>query len=127
MKGIYKFEWDFSYGILSGIFTADSEDISLLENNNIVLKFGEVLGKHSYLDDVRLNPGDFIKVTDNQDLVKAFEDNNMYCGYNPLNILISNYFMNVPEKVLSMLPNKCLVDMTAGEYIKLLKKLKGGN
>ncbi len=81
MKGIYKFEWDFSYGILSGIFIADSEDISLLENNKIVLNFGEVLGKHSCVNEVNLDPGDFIKLTEDQDLVAAFENNKMFCGY----------------------------------------------
>lgn len=124
MKGIYKFEWDFSYGILSGIFIADSEDINLLENNKIVLNFGEVLGKHSRVNEVNLDPGDFIKLTEDQDLVAAFESNNMFCGYNPFNIFISKYFMNIPKELLDKYPNEDWEDMTAGEYINLLKTIK---
>ncbi len=111
-------------GILSGIFIADSEDISLLENNKIVLNFGEVLGKHSCVDEVNLDPGDFIKLTEDQDLVAAFESNNMFCGYNPFNIFISKYFMNIPKELLNKYPNEDWEDMTAGEYINLLKTIK---
>lgn len=124
MKGIYKFEWDFSYGILSGIFIADSEDISLLENNKIVLNFGEVLGKHSCVNEVNLDPGDFIKLTEDQDLVAAFENNKMFCGYNPFNIFISKCFMNIPKELLDKYPDENWEDMTAGGYINLLKTIK---
>ena len=100
MKGIYKFGWDLTYGILSGIFIADSEEIRLLENNKIVLNFGEALGKHSYIDDIEVVPGDFKKLTEDQDLVQGFIENDMFCGYSPFDVFISPSYMNISKELL---------------------------
>jgi hypothetical protein len=61
MKKLYKFEQDFFYGKISGIFLADPEEMELFfsESRNVAL--GDALGKHSevYLD---LSMGDFTEL-----------------------------------------------------------------
>ena len=78
MLGIYKYYCDCYYGDISGIFVADSDDVKAAIGHGLYL--GEVLGKHSQVE-IELCEEDFTLVTEDQDIVRIFEDLNMSSGY----------------------------------------------
>ena len=47
MKKLYKFEQDFYYGDISGIFLADPEEMQLFFSESRTLALGDALGKYS--------------------------------------------------------------------------------
>lgn len=84
-KGLYKFYWDCGrMGHLDGLFIATKEDIFRLIGSYIY--FGEILGKHSEIDGT-VEADDIILLTNSEEVIKVFEDNNISVGYNPLNYL----------------------------------------
>ena len=82
MKGLYRFWWDcYRSGVLEGVFLAEPEDIERVIGKEVY--FGEVLGKHSEVYGT-VDEKDIELITDNQEVVKIFEDYNLEFGYNPI-------------------------------------------
>lgn len=82
MKGLYKIEADCCYGTLSGLFIADIDKINCLLKHDIVIDFGEVLGKYS---EIEFSVNDYITlISDDENIIKIVEDNKLEIGYNPL-------------------------------------------
>lgn len=85
MKTLYRFTWDCRrMGILSGLFIADSDEISKVIGKKIY--FGEVLGKHSEIYGV-LEEQDLEIVTTDPlflDQCEQYIGKGTLSGYNPL-------------------------------------------
>lgn len=85
MKKLYKFYWDCGRnGNIEGYFVSTPNQISNAIGKQVYL--GEVLGKHSEIYG-NLEESDIQMITENQELVKLFEENIGYAGYNPLHYL----------------------------------------
>jgi len=81
MRGIYKFFYDCGReGILEGIFTEESQNVSSIYGKTI--NFGEVLGKHSDII-CELDIGDINLITNDKNAVEMFERYQLETGYNP--------------------------------------------
>lgn len=83
--GIYKFHFDCGrMGSLDGLFCALKSDVVKIIGKEVY--FGEVLGKHSEVygtieaDDLKL-------VTDDQEVVDLFLENNLGSGFDPFDYL----------------------------------------
>lgn len=85
MKALFKLHFDCGrLGVLDGIFISEKEDIDiLLEHEDIIIDFGEVLGKHSYIYG-NLIVEDITFVTDSKEVIDIFENYNLVSGYNPM-------------------------------------------
>ena len=120
--GIYKFDWDCNYGSVYGIFIEECENVKLLENSNISVNFGEILGKHSEVD-INIKPGDFILVTDNKDEIDLIKNLKLLpMGYNPF-----DYKLGIFSSIPNSLRSKYNLDwdkLSIRNYIELLKKNK---
>lgn len=117
--GVYKFDWDYVYGIINGIFIADEDDIKLLENSNISIYFGEVLGKHSEVE-IKINPGDFTLVTDDPEEIETIKKLKLFIGFNPLDLNLSS-FTEISKSLEDKYPDTSWYDLTVREYINILK------
>lgn len=122
MLKIYKFDQDWYYGELFGIFIADDKDIEFLINSDIMFNAGEVLGKHSEVM-AGVSTNDIIELSSNNDFIKSFIDNTSMIsfGYNPLYICLDSYDMG--EKLCP----DCGIewdDITVLEYIHLVRDFK---
>ena len=85
MKKIYKFHWNCGRdGDLYGIFVSEEKKIINLINKE--LYFGSVLGKHSEIGG-SFEEKEIEIVSDDPNIIKIFEDNDMKCGYNPLDYI----------------------------------------
>lgn len=81
MRGIYKFFWDCGRtGVIEGIFTEDSENVSSILGKDIY--FGEVLGKHSEISGT-IDLGDINLITNDKNAVEMFDKYQLETGYNP--------------------------------------------
>lgn len=81
MRAIYKFFYDCGReGILEGIFTEESENVSSIYGETI--NFGEVLGKHSDII-CEIDIGDINLITNDKNAVEMFEKYQLETGYNP--------------------------------------------
>jgi len=82
MKGIYRFEHNCGrMGKLSGIFTAESEDVEKINGQTVI--FGDVLGKHSeiYTD---IDTDENLKlISDTPADVEMFERLELATGHDP--------------------------------------------
>jgi hypothetical protein len=83
MKAVYKLDVELSYANLSGLFVADDNVINYLINNRLVVHFGEVAGKHSYISGI-LDSTDVILITYDEAAVKIVKYFELEVGYNPL-------------------------------------------
>lgn len=85
MKTLYKFHFDCGrQGKLRGLFIEDSEKVKELITSGKEVYFGEVLGKHSEIFGP-IAESDLTKVTDDPNVIKLIEDNDLCVGYNPFN------------------------------------------
>lgn len=85
--GIYKLDFDCGrQGSLEGIFVAYSEEVKQLIDSGVEVYFGEALGKHSEVCG-SIEEREITFVTDNEEFVKMFVENDMQSGYNPFNYL----------------------------------------
>lgn len=83
MKSLYRMECDCGrQGSLSGIFVENDEDVSLLISSEMVISFGEVLGKHSQVSGYLTEP-EIEKITDDENVIDVVEKYNLETGYNP--------------------------------------------
>ncbi len=87
MKIIYKFKWESRYSLIEGIFCAEKEEIEKAIGKQIYL--GEVSGKHSEIYGT-LDWEDLETVSEDQCVIKVFEENNLTSGFNPLHYLDEN-------------------------------------
>jgi hypothetical protein len=82
-RGIYKYSENFRrMGGLSGIFTADADDVALAMGEDAYL--GEVLGKHSEVT-ASITPETVKLVSDNPEFVALFDKHEMSTGTDPVN------------------------------------------
>lgn len=82
MKGIYRFQYHCGrMGDLSGIFTAESEDVEKINGQTVI--FGEVLGKHSEIDADIDTEGNLKLISDAPADVEMFERLALATGYDP--------------------------------------------
>lgn len=120
MLKIYKFDQDWCYGNLTGIFIADDKDIDFLINSDIKFNAGEVLGKYSeIMSDV--SESDIKEVSDDLTFIELFAKNKASTGYNPLYMCLCSYDMD------DKLCPDCGIewcDITVLEYIKLVRDFK---
>lgn len=120
MLKIYKFDQDWCYGNLTGIFIADDKDIEFLINSDIMFNAGEVLGKYSeIMSDV--SESDIKEVSDDPTFIELFAKNKASTGYNPLYMYLCPYDMG------DKLCPDCGIewyDITVLEYIGLVRDFK---
>lgn len=128
MLKIYKFDQDWCYGNLTGIFVADDKDIEFLINSDIIFNAGEVLGKYSEVT-AGVSANDIKEVSSDDasdlDFIELFIKNKASTGYNPLYMYLCSYDMD------DKLCPDCGIewsDITVLEYIHLVRdfKLPGG-
>lgn len=82
-KGIYKLHFDCGRsGELNGIFVDTDIRVAKLIESGINVYFGEVLGKHSEVFGP-IEECDISLVTQDENAVKLFEENNLENGFNP--------------------------------------------
>ena len=87
-KGIYKFYRDCDrFGSLEGIFIEDSDRIEASIGKEMY--FYEVLGKHSEIT-LDLEEVDIVLVTEDENIISLFEENQMQMGINPIEYLREN-------------------------------------
>ena len=86
MKKLYKFKWNFPYGIVDGLFIADEKDVENLYERTI--DFGDILGRFSKVSGI-VNYKDIEEISDCQGLVVQLEElfGKTISGYNPLEFL----------------------------------------
>jgi len=83
MKSLYRMNFDCGrQGSLSGIFVEDDEDVALLISSEMVIVFGEVLGKHSHIAGT-LTPSEIVKITDDEKVISIFDEFELESGFNP--------------------------------------------
>ena len=93
-KAIYKLRIDAGRnGDLNGVFLTTRERIEKLVESEAVVYFGEVLGKHS---EVFCKIGDNMIefVSDNEEVVRLFEEHNLSNGFNPFDYMVHEYELN---------------------------------
>ena len=73
-----------------GIFIAKKNHIKILLENKLEVYFGDVLGEHSCCFG-SLDDSDFIFVSDDIEVIKTIEDNNLEKGHNPFNYIGQNH------------------------------------
>lgn len=83
-KGIYRFYWKCGGGDLTGIFTAESQDVKQLIGEHVC--FGDVLGKHSQVEGT-IEESEILLISQDQQVVEIFEKNGLENGYNPFKYL----------------------------------------
>lgn len=85
MIGIYRFHWCCGrQGDLHGLFLADSDVIEQSIGKHVY--FGDVLGKHSEVEDT-LDSGDVSLVSDDPNDVAVFDRLKLSTGFNPLSYI----------------------------------------
>lgn len=83
MKGLYRLDIDFGRsGDLSGVFIADTEDVEILLTDNIIVYFGEVLGKHSEVT-CEMKEEHIDLITTDENVIKIIEEYGLENGINP--------------------------------------------
>ena len=115
-KAIYKFSANCGrQGKLEGIFTATPAQVKKLIESEIKVYFGEVLGKHSEVCGA-IEKKDITRITNNSEVVEAFEKNKLESGHNPFNYSSVNFEMEGFD-------SDELGDMTVGEIVDKLLQL----
>lgn len=90
-KGIYKLHFDCGrQGELNGIFVDTDVRVSKLIESGINVYFGEVLGKHSEVCGP-IEECDISLVSEEENAVKLFEENNLQNGFNPFGYSNPNF------------------------------------
>lgn len=123
MKGIYSLNIDYGRsGELKGVFIADSKKVEVLLREKIVVYWGEVLGKHSEVY-AALKPEQIQLVSDNQDLIRIFEDYNLAIGYDPFEQTALNFEYEGIEEGNWVIDELCdkIIELT-GESDKFISK-----
>lgn len=120
MRKIYKFDQDWCYGMLTGIFIADDKDIDFLINSDIMFNAGEVLGEYSEIGG-DVSESDIKEVSDDPTFIELFAKNKASTGYNPLDMCLCPYDMG------DKLCPDCGIewyDIAVLEYIELVRDFK---
>lgn len=83
MKALYKFVQEHGRsGTLTGVFVSEKEYVEKLIQTEIIVDFGEVLGKHSDISG-KILPDEITMITDNQEVIKIVEDYGLENGFDP--------------------------------------------
>lgn len=97
-KALYKFKVNFRRsGSLEGLFIAKKDDVKFLIEENIIVYFGEVLGKHSEIY-FSIKNEEILFISDNPEVIDIFERYNLENGYNPFDYTALNYNRDGFEK-----------------------------
>ncbi len=100
-------------GDLEGIFISTPDRVRILttpSENDIEVRFGEVLGKHSEISET-ITAQDITLVTDDPAAVEIFKKYEMWCGYDPF-----AYPCDEDSR-----PDECKdKDMTTGQVIDVI-------
>lgn len=90
-KAIFKFHANCGrMGDLEGVFISTKEKVDMLVSSEVMVYFGEVLGKHSEIYG-SLGADAFTFVTDNEETVKVISDNDLTSGFNPFHYSVSEF------------------------------------
>lgn len=86
MENLYKFQYDFNYGVVEGLFLAEESEIQKITGTEIC--FGEVLGKHSDIF-VDIEEDDFEKIKISKKAILELKNifGNTISGYNPFDYI----------------------------------------
>ncbi len=83
MKKVFRLNVDCGrMGTLTGVFISTQEEVDMLISSKLEVYFGEVLGKHSEIFGA-ISSNEISVVSDNQEVVKVVEENELTNGYNP--------------------------------------------
>ena len=105
MKAIYKLNFDCGrQGNLEGIFSAEKEHVDALIESEIVVQFGEALGKHSNVYGSVTAP-EITMTSDDPATVEMFDKAGMASGYDPFGQWTGDD-MNVLDAVLEYIASK---------------------
>lgn len=92
-KGIYRLNFDCGrMGNLEGIFVEESERVKILVEEDIIVYFGEVLGKHSEVEG-HVDSSEIKLITEDEDAVNTFIKFELETGYNPFQYSILSFEM----------------------------------
>lgn len=115
-KAVFKFNADLGrQGTLEGLFIANKKHVDWLVSSGLDVYFGEVLGKHSEIYGT-IDTHMITMISDDEDIVKVLEDNDIAVGINPL-----DYGLLDTEEVLGELYED---DLTAIEVYNLIHNIK---
>lgn len=88
MKAVYKLHFDCGrMGQLDGLFIAEKEKVKELIDSGREVYFGEVLGKHSEIMGPIEEPDDITLVSEDEEVIRVIEENNLENGFNPFDYL----------------------------------------
>ena len=91
-KAIYKLHFQCGKGeILEGVFIAEKDDVAEMVESGKYILFGEAQGKHSNVYGPIELDEDLTFVTDDQAVIKMFEDYKLFSGYNPIDLYKEQY------------------------------------
>jgi hypothetical protein len=109
-RAVYKLDFDCGRnGELRGLFIAKKNHVKILVDRKIEVYFGEVLGKHSEVCGP-IESSEIIFVSDDENVIKVIEDNDLQNGFNPFDYTSSG------------LGREEFDDLTVGEIIEILEK-----
>lgn len=87
-KAVYKFYWYGRRGYtVDGLFVEHKEYVDQLIGQDVY--FGEIRGKHSEVYGI-LDKEDIEMLTDDESIVKFFEDNKVHSGHNPVEYILDS-------------------------------------
>lgn len=116
-KAVYKFNvYNYRSGSLEGIFIAKKDNVKFLIEEDIIVYFGEVLGKHSEVY-FSIKEEHIKLITDNIEVVNIIEKYNLENGHNPFDYTALNYNRDGFEK-------NYFDDYTIEEIIEIIKNEK---
>lgn len=86
MENLYKFQYDFNYGVVEGLFIAEESEIQKIIG--IEICFGEALGKYSDIF-VDTEEDDFEKIEVSKETILELKNifGNTISGYNPFDYI----------------------------------------
>lgn len=80
-KVLWKFRWYTRGGDVESYFVATREEVE--SKIGRALSFGEILGKHSWVEGT-LDKEDLVEISEDQEFIEKFVELIGYTGYNPL-------------------------------------------
>ena len=90
-KGIYKLDVSVGrMGDLDGVFVATKEQVDTLINDEIIVYFGEVLGKHSEVYG-GIEKHEIKFITNDKVVVDLFVDNDLSNGFDPFDYTTTGF------------------------------------
>lgn len=111
MKALFKLNLDYGrMGRVEGLFLEEKEHMDFLVEKELVVNFGEVIGKYSDVC-ARMSPGVVTMITTDEKVLQIIEENRLEIGYNPLKYPLCQYPKEGEVDI-------CFDDWTAEDYIK---------